>query len=115
GASNVDNGDGNGGETWTQIDTGTLNLPAGRLTPSGTINLNTPNSTAYLSYKVVFTGTKGSSNCQIADLSFYGTLTGLTEWLTDASGNWFIGGNWYGPTPNGIDETARFLNKSTSP
>jgi hypothetical protein len=108
----TEHGDGNGGENWTQIGTGTMTLPAARKALGDVIPLT--NSTSYNSYKIVFTGTKSSSNMQIADIAFVGDLTGATEWMTNASGNWLNGQNWFGPTPNGVDDTARFLDKSTS-
>jgi hypothetical protein len=116
-----DNSDGNN-ENWSLIGSGTLAMPAGRLTNSGTISLP-GNTTPYTSYKIVFPDTGndaaaaggGSGNSlQIAELIFDGVLFGEPEWAVDSSGDWNVGANWVGSVPNAPGATARFLSKSTT-
>lgn len=60
-------------ETWTLIDAGTLSLPAARSTLASRVTVS--NSTAWTSYRVVFTGVKneGSANSmQIGEIQFFG-------------------------------------------
>jgi len=114
-----DEGDGNGGENWTLIGSGSLSLPAARDTISDPIALT--NSTAYTSYKVVFptngwtTTQAGDNGTQLDEIMFNGDLTGATEWLPNASENWQNHNNWFGPFQNGVGATNRFLNRSTAP
>jgi hypothetical protein len=109
----ADNSDGNGGETWTLIGSGSLTLPTARDTFSDPISLT--NSTAYNSYKVVFPDNAGSGvGMQIDEIAFTGDLLAETQWGVNASGDWNSGNNWIGPLPNGVGATARLLNMSTS-
>jgi glucose/arabinose dehydrogenase len=65
------------GETWTLIDSGTLSLPAGRNSPSTLVPVNS--STAYKSYRMIFTGVKNAATAnsmQIAEIQFYGDEVG---------------------------------------
>jgi len=111
----ADNSDGNGGENWTLIGSGSITLPTARLTTSAPIPL-TGNTTPYLSYKVVFpTDVASGNSMQIAEISFDGVLFGEPEWAVNSSGDWNVGANWIGSIPNGVDAVARFLNKSTAP
>jgi hypothetical protein len=56
-------------ENWTLIASGTVELPAERLTVGPVVSF--PNEGVYASFKMVFTMTKGSSNMQVADVAFY--------------------------------------------
>lgn len=71
--------DGNGGETWTSIDLGTLSLPGARLTAGGDVAVS--NTTAYTSYRMVFTDLKGGAlvRMQIAEIQFEGTVAAIPE------------------------------------
>ena len=67
----ADNGNGGLG-TWTQISTGTLALPAARLTADAVIPLT--NTTAYTSYRVRFPTVKnaaGANSMQIGDVGLF--------------------------------------------
>jgi glucose/arabinose dehydrogenase len=64
-------------ETWTIIASGTLTLPAGRNTLDNVESFS--NTTAYKSYRMVFTGVKNAATAnsmQIAEIEFFGTLGG---------------------------------------
>ena len=64
-------------ESWTIIASGTLSLPTGRDTLGGVVSFS--NTTAYTSYRMVFTGVKnaGAANSmQIAEIDFFGTTSG---------------------------------------
>ena len=109
----ADNSDGNGGENWTLISSGTLTLPGTRDTMSAPMSIT--NSTGYNSYKVVFPDNAGSGvGMQIDEIAFTGDLLAATQWGVNSSGDWNSGNNWIGPLPNGVDATARLLNMSTS-
>lgn len=110
--ASADNSDGTG-ESWTLIGSGSLSLPAARLTFGSVITLS--NTTAYASYKVVFPTTGATRNSmQISELKFVGDLISPSEWLTNANGDWNNPDNWIGELPNGVGKTARLFNKSTS-
>jgi hypothetical protein len=56
-------------ENWTLIASGTLELPAERLTVGPVVSFES--FLVCSSFKMVFTKTKGSSNMQVADVAFY--------------------------------------------
>jgi len=59
-------------ETWTLIDSGSLNLPTARLTTGAEVSV--ANAMAYTSYKMVFTSVRdgaAANSMQIADIQFF--------------------------------------------
>ncbi|WP_428303708.1 PQQ-dependent sugar dehydrogenase [Lacipirellula sp.] len=61
-------------ETWTPIGSGSLSLPTARNTLATAVTFS--NSTAYSSYKLIFTGVRNSgtaNSMQIAEVQFFGT------------------------------------------
>jgi hypothetical protein len=56
-------------ENWTLIASGTVELPAERLTVGPVVSFESYD--VYASFKMVFTKTKGSSTMQVADVAFY--------------------------------------------
>ncbi len=72
------------GEAWTPIASGSVTLPAARLTVGTAVNF--ANSTTYTSYKLVFPTLNGSTLFQIADIALYtGTSAGGTNVFTTTS------------------------------
>ncbi|WP_442483471.1 PQQ-dependent sugar dehydrogenase [Aeoliella sp. SH292] len=62
-------------EAWVLIDSGSLALPADRETPGDSVEVT--NSTAYTSYRMVFTGLKDApavNSMQIAEIQFFGDV-----------------------------------------
>ncbi len=113
----ADDSDGSG-ENWTLIDSGALSLPSARDTLGSGVSVT--NSTAYTSYRMVFTGVKNSgaaNSMQFAEIQFYGQQSGTSALLS--SGNPIIaidtdGNSGYpvGETPaNAIDGSLdKYLN-----
>jgi hypothetical protein len=56
-------------EKWTLIASGTVDLPADRLTAGPAVSFDSFDS--YSSFKMIFTKTKGSSMMQVADVALY--------------------------------------------
>ncbi len=78
--ASVDNGTGVG-ESWTLIGDGAVALPAARDTPGPLVAVT--NSTAYTSYKMVFTGLKDpGAIMQVAEISMHGDTFGFGPDIT---------------------------------
>ena len=67
-------------ENWTLIDSGSVSLPSARNTPGPTVPVT--NSTAYTSYRMIFTGVKNAAaanSMQIAEIDFFGSGQAATS------------------------------------
>ncbi len=79
----LNNSDGNGGEAWTLIDSGSLSLPSARNTAGGSVAV--ANTDAYTSYRMIFptlkigTGPGEVARMQIAEVQFDGTVAAIPE------------------------------------
>jgi len=75
------------GETWTLIQSGTLELPLERLTASDVVPV--ANTTAYTSYKVVFPTTKidTANSMQLADFQLFDATAAVTDADFDYDGD----------------------------
>ncbi len=77
----LNNSDGNGGEAWTLIDSGSLSLPSARDTLGGSVAV--ANTDAYSSYRMIFPtlkiGTGNVARMQIAEIQFDGTVAAIPE------------------------------------
>jgi len=62
-------------ESWTLIGSGSVELPADRLTLGPVVSVE--NTNLYTSYKMVYPTTKSASLMQVADVAFYMTANGL--------------------------------------
>lgn len=79
-------------ENWTLIDFGGVSLPGARNAPGP--NVEVTNSTAYTSYRMVFTGVKNAAaanSMQIAEIQFFGDFGGGSSstselWIESAAG-----------------------------
>ncbi len=73
-------------ENWTLISSGTLSLPAARLTDGPLVSF--ANSTSYTSYKILFPTVKnagGANSMQVADIRLYQTSGGTGAQIQSAT------------------------------
>jgi glucose/arabinose dehydrogenase len=100
--ASTQNSTGNG-EPWTLISSGPLSLPSDRNTLAPAVSFT--NSTAYTSYKMYFPTVNGSTQMQIAEVSFYtGTNGAGTDVLVPADPIIAIDAGFQSASPGG--ETA---------
>ena len=86
--SSADNSSGTA-EDWTEIDSGTLNLPNARFSDSAVVPVS--NSTSYTSYKILFPTVKNSAvanSMQIGDMYFFQSSNGSGSTVLSPNDDW---------------------------